>query len=83
MGLLYPTPAIGFSQERRNSLQAGVGAETIPNGPVRRGSREADHNDPYTRHLDPEETVLAEFSDMICDGPPTHIEEHLDEFEGQ
>jgi hypothetical protein len=64
-------------------LQTGVGTETIPNGPVRRGPGEAQHNEPYTWHLDPEETVLTEFSDPICDGPPTYIEEHLEDFDGQ
>jgi hypothetical protein len=64
-------------------LQTGVGTETIPNGPVRRGPGEAQHNEPYTWHLDPEETVLTEFSDPVCDGPPTYIEEHLEDFDGQ
>jgi hypothetical protein len=64
-------------------LQAGIGTETIPNGPVRRGPGEAQHNEPYTWHLDPEETVLTEFSDPVCDGPPTFIEERLDDFDGQ
>jgi hypothetical protein len=63
-------------------LQGSVGTETIPNGPVRRGPGEADHNLPYSWHLDPEQTVLTEFSDLICDAAPTYIEEHLDEFEG-
>jgi hypothetical protein len=64
-------------------LQAGVGTETIPNGPVRRGPGEAEHNEPYTWHLDPQETVLTEFSDPVCDGPPTYIEERLEDFDGQ
>jgi hypothetical protein len=64
-------------------LQAGVGVATIPNSPVRRGPGEADHNLPYSWHLDPEETRLTEFSDPVCDGPPTYIEERVDAFIGQ
>ncbi len=60
-----------------------MGTETIPNGPIRRGPGDAEHNLPYSWHLDPEETVLTEFTDEICDGAPTYINERIDEFVDQ
>lgn len=60
----------------RESL-AGRGGR-FPAGPVGRG--DGGFNAPWSWHLDPTETRLVEAAIEICDGRPSYVEAHLDEF---
>jgi hypothetical protein len=61
-------------------LAAGESAANIPNGRILRGPGAADHNLPWSWHLDPEEIEMAEMTMELCDGRPSYVEEQLDEF---
>ncbi len=58
-------------------LNAGTSQASIPNGPLRPGPGEGDHNLPWTWHLDPMETVTAEQTIEVCSGLPSFVEENL------
>ncbi len=61
-------------------LSASNSLANIPNGRIMRGPGEGDHNLPWNWHLDAEEIEMAEMSTEVCDGTPSYVEEHLDEF---
>ena len=61
-------------------LAAGESMANIPNGRILRGPGAADHNLPWSWHLDSEEIEMAEMTIEVCDGAPSYVEEHLDEF---
>jgi hypothetical protein len=61
-------------------LQAGVSDANIPNGRVQHGPGEADHNLPWSWHLDPVDIEMAEMTMELCDGAPWFIEEEVDYF---
>ncbi len=62
------------------ALWEGRSLAGIPIGPVRRASGKAGHNAPWSWHLDPEETSMAEVTIELCDGLPSYVEEHLEEW---
>lgn len=62
------------------ALRDGTSMANIPNGVLREGPGEGDHNAPRNWHLDPEEIAMAEVTIEICDGAPWYIDENLDEF---
>jgi len=57
-----------------HDLAWGRTGATIPAGPVRVGSGQGEHNAPWSWHLDPEETVMAEMTIELCDGRPSDVE---------
>ncbi|MEJ2212196.1 MAG: hypothetical protein P8129_24670, partial [Anaerolineae bacterium] len=61
-------------------LASGEGGANIPNGRIQRGPGLADHNLPWSWHLDPQDIEMAEMTAEVCDGTPSYVEEHLDEF---
>jgi hypothetical protein len=61
-------------------LQAGESSATIPNGRILRGPGRDAHNLPWSWHLDPQEIEMAEMTTEVCDGWPSYVDEHLDEF---
>jgi len=61
-------------------LAAGDSMANIPNGRLLPGPGTADHNLPWSWHLDPEEIEMAEVATEVCDGTPAYVEEHLGEF---
>ncbi len=61
-------------------LAAGESMANIPNGVILRGPGAAEHNLPWSWHLDPEQIEMAEMTTEVCDGQPSYVEEHLDEF---
>jgi hypothetical protein len=61
-------------------LQAGTSSASIPNGRILRGAGKGNHNASYHWHLDPEDIEMAEMTIELCDGRPSYVEEHLDEF---
>jgi hypothetical protein len=64
--------------EQLFALREGTSQANIPIGPVRRGSGEDGHNAPWSWHLDPAETSMAEATIELCDGLPSFVEENLD-----
>jgi hypothetical protein len=50
----------------------------FPMGPLRRG--DGGFNAPWTWHLDPDNTRLVEAAIEICDGTPSYVETHQDDF---
>lgn len=59
-------------------LRDGTGTATIPNGPLLSGPGKGDHNKPWSWHLHPEETEMAEITVEVCDGLPSFVETDLD-----
>jgi hypothetical protein len=66
--------------QQLRDLESGDSLATIPNGRLVEGAGEADHNAPWTWHLDPADFEMAEFTMEACDGQPSHVEDNLDEF---
>jgi hypothetical protein len=62
------------------ALQAGASIGNIPNGLIRHGPGKANHNAPWSWHIDPEEIVMAEVTIELCDGRPSYVEANVDEF---
>ena len=62
------------------ALRRGRSDANIPNGRLRTGPGRANHNQPYSWHLDPEDIMMAEVTMELCDGRPSYIEENRDEF---
>ncbi|MCI0438933.1 MAG: hypothetical protein L0177_07345 [Chloroflexi bacterium] len=58
------------------ALQSGA-AVGFPNGTLRAGPGEGNHNAPWSWHLDPEATEIVELSIELCDGMPSFIENDL------
>jgi hypothetical protein len=50
----------------------------FPIGPLRRGN--GGFNAPWSWHLDPGETRLTEAAIEVCDGTPSYVEAHVDDF---
>ena len=62
------------------SLRDGGSLATIPNGVLREGRGAGDHNRPWSWHLDPQETVMAEQTVEVCSGKPSFVESDLDQW---
>lgn len=56
----------------------GTGLATIPNGPLVAGPGPEGYNAPFSWHLDPELTEMAEATIEVCSGLPSFVEEDLD-----
>jgi hypothetical protein len=50
----------------------------FPLGPLRAG--DGGFNQPWSWHLDPEETRFVEVAIEVCDGRPSYVEEHRGDF---
>lgn len=61
------------------ALQRGE-VQGFPIGAVLRGPGAANHNAPWSWHLDPAQTGITEASIELCDGTPSYLEEHLAEW---
>lgn len=59
-------------------LRDGESQASIPIGPVRRGPGRADHNLPWSWHIDPEQVAMAEATIELCDGRPSFVEEDVE-----
>jgi hypothetical protein len=64
--------------EQLYALQRGESAANIPNGLLLPGPGKGLHNAPWSWHLDPQETEMAEFTIEVCDGTPEFVEEELE-----
>ena len=62
------------------ALEAGDSRASIPNGELRRGPGLANHNAPWSWHLDPDTTSMAEVTIELCDGVPSYVEANLDQW---
>ena len=61
--------------EIARQLLAGEEAPGIPNGVVVRG--EADVNEGYSWHIDPDSVEFVDFTVEVCDGLPSYVEEEI------
>ena len=61
-------------------LRDGKSQATIPNGVLRAGPGPGNHNEPWTWHLDPDATEMAENTIEVCSGLPSFVEADLDEW---
>lgn len=59
-------------------LRDGRSQASIPIGPVRLGPGRADHNLPWSWHIDPEQVAMAEATIELCDGRPSFVEEDVE-----
>jgi hypothetical protein len=50
----------------------------FPIGPILRG--DGGFNEPWSWHLDPENTTMTDFAVEVCDGRPSFVEENVDYF---
>jgi hypothetical protein len=50
----------------------------FPLGPLRRG--DGGFNRPWSWHFDPDRVRMVEVAIEVCDGRPTYVESHLDDF---
>jgi hypothetical protein len=62
------------------ALQRGTSTASIPNGLLRAGAGQGSHNIPYSWHLDADEIQMAEATIEVCDGAPSYVQAHRDEF---
>lgn len=61
-------------------LHAGGSGGSIPNGRIHRGSGQAQHNAPYSWHLDPADIELVDLAIEVCDGRPSYVEANVGEY---
>jgi TusA-related sulfurtransferase len=61
-------------------LRDGKSQASIPNGPLRAGSGPGAHNEPWSWHLDPQATEMAENTIEVCSARPSFVEADLDEW---
>ena len=61
-------------------LRDGKSQAAIPNGRLRAGAGHGTHNEPWSWHLDPETTAMAESTIEVCSGLPSFVEADLDEW---
>lgn len=69
--------------EQAIALFQSGGRGQFPVGRIRRSAGQGAHNAPYSWHLDPVETELAEAAIELCDGTPQFVEANLDYFVNQ
>jgi hypothetical protein len=61
-------------------LKNGTSLANIPNARIQRGSGQGRHNAPYSWHLDPQEIEMAFAAIEVCDGAPSYVQDHRDEY---
>jgi hypothetical protein len=62
------------------ALQRGGSVDNIPNGVLRAGAGQGNHNSPFSWHLDPDQVEMAGATIELCDGSPSFIEANRDQF---
>jgi hypothetical protein len=62
------------------ALQANPDLNTFPNAPILFGAGEANHNQPWSWHLDPANVEMVEMSIELCDGRPSFVEGEVEYF---
>jgi hypothetical protein len=60
------------------ALSHGQSNATIPSGRVRRGR--VSYNTPWSWHIDSQDITMAEVTIELCDGTPSYLEAHLDDW---
>ena len=61
-------------------LQDGESSASIPNGVLHEGPGRAEHNAPWTWHLDAVDIEMADFTIEVCDGRPSLVDSLLDDY---
>ncbi len=62
------------------ALEAGTSTASIPNGRLRPGAGQGDHNAPWLWHLDPHDIEFAEATIELCDATPSHVQKNRNDF---
>jgi hypothetical protein len=60
------------------ALWNGRSTANIPSGRVRKGR--VAYNKPWSWHIDSEDIAMAEVTIELCDGVPSYVEAHLDDW---
>ena len=66
--------------ERLFALRDGAAIGSIPNGRILRGAGAGDHNTPRAWHLDPDDIEIVDAAVEVCDGRPSYVDAHVDEY---
>ncbi len=61
-------------------IQAGVNPNRFPSGGFRAGPGTADHNLPWSWHLDPDDVAMVEVAIEVCDGRPSIVEQSVADY---
>jgi hypothetical protein len=61
-------------------VQAGINPNRFPAGALLPGPGNADHNLPWSWHLDPDDIAMAEVAMEVCDGRPSIVEQFLADY---
>ena len=61
-------------------LRDGTSSASIPNGALREGQGRADHNAPWSWHLDPMDIDMADLTIEVCDGRPSLVDALLEDY---
>ncbi|MEZ4414647.1 MAG: hypothetical protein R3E10_02760 [Gemmatimonadota bacterium] len=61
-------------------LQTGASLANIPNAAIRTGAGDGAHNAPWSWHLDAQDVEMADATIEVCDGSPSYVEEHLQDY---
>lgn len=64
--------------DQLRALENGESTASIPNGELLDGPGQGDHNAPWSWHLDPDTTRMADVTIEVCDGRPSFVEEDQD-----
>jgi hypothetical protein len=66
--------------DRLLALRDGAALGQIPNGRIQRGPGAGQHNAPRAWHLDADDIQIVDTAIEVCDGRPSYVDEHLDEY---
>lgn len=72
-------PAAADALLRLHRGAAGV-SRLFPNGRILAGPGARNHNAPFRWHLDPDQIEMVELAIELCDGRPSYVEAHADEY---
>ena len=61
-------------------LRRGATTGSIPNGRIRHGAGAGQHNAPHAWHLDPDDIQIVGLAIELCDGAPSYVDAHVDEY---
>ena len=62
------------------ALRRGEAPAGFPSGRLLRGSGRAEHNAPYSWHLDADDIEIVDLAIELCDGRPSYVEANLAEY---
>jgi hypothetical protein len=66
--------------QRLIQIRDGARLGQIPNGRIRRGPGAANRNAPHPWHLAPDQIEIVDAAAEVCDGAPSYVDTHVDEY---